>query len=54
VASGDVVLLPAFGVPVAEMEHLRGKGCVLVDTTCAACSTSGKNVHKYAREGSPR
>jgi 4-hydroxy-3-methylbut-2-enyl diphosphate reductase len=51
VGAGDVVLLPAFGVPVAEMEHLRGKGCVLVDTTCGSVLNVWKNVHKYAREG---
>ncbi len=47
----DVVILPAFGVTVAEMEHLRGKGCVLVDTTCGSVLNVWKNVHKYAREG---
>ena len=47
----DVVILPAFGVPVAEMEHLRAKGCVLVDTTCGSVLNVWKNVHKYAREG---
>ena len=47
----DVVLLPAFGVPVAELEHLRGKGCVLVDTTCGSVLNVWKNVHKYARDG---
>jgi 4-hydroxy-3-methylbut-2-en-1-yl diphosphate reductase len=51
VTSSDVVILPAFGVPVAEMEHLRGKGCVLVDTTCGSVLNVWKNVHKYAREG---
>ncbi len=51
VTEGDVVILPAFGVPVAEMEHLRGKGCVLVDTTCGSVLNVWKNVHKYAREG---
>ena len=51
VGAGDVVLLPAFGVPVAEMEQLRGKGCVLVDTTCGSVLNVWKNVHKYAREG---
>ena len=47
----DVVILPAFGVTVAEMEHLRGKGCVLVDTTCGSVLNVWKNVHKYARDG---
>src|SRR6185503_16954619 len=28
----DVVLLPAFGVPLAQMNLLRARGCVLVDT----------------------
>jgi 4-hydroxy-3-methylbut-2-enyl diphosphate reductase len=51
VGAGDVVLLPAFGVPVGEMEHLRGKGCVLVDTTCGSVLNVWKNVHKYARDG---
>ena len=51
VEAADVVILPAFGVPVTEMEHLRGKGCVLVDTTCGSVLNVWKNVHKYAREG---
>jgi 4-hydroxy-3-methylbut-2-en-1-yl diphosphate reductase len=51
VGAGDVVLLPAFGVPVAEMEHLRAKGCVLVDTTCGSVLNVWKNVHRYARDG---
>ncbi len=51
VEASDVVILPAFGVTVAEMEHLRGKGCVLVDTTCGSVLNVWKNVHKYAREG---
>src|SRR6266567_1113320 len=51
VAPEDVVSLPAFGVPVAEMEVLRAKGCVLVDTTCGSVLNVWKNVHLYAREG---
>jgi 4-hydroxy-3-methylbut-2-enyl diphosphate reductase len=47
----DVVILPAFGVPVAELQHLRAKGCVLVDTTCGSVLNVWKNVHRYAREG---
>ncbi len=51
VEGGDVVILPAFGVPVGEMEELRGKGCVLVDTTCGSVLNVWKNVHMYARDG---
>ncbi len=51
VEGGDVVILPAFGVTVGEMEHLRTKGCVLVDTTCGSVLNVWKNVHIYARDG---
>jgi 4-hydroxy-3-methylbut-2-enyl diphosphate reductase len=51
VDEGDVVILPAFGVTVAEMQQLRAKGSVLVDTTCGSVLNVWKNVHKYAREG---
>ncbi len=51
VTAEDVVILPAFGVTVAELQHLRGKGCVLVDTTCGSVLNVWKNVHQYAREG---
>jgi 4-hydroxy-3-methylbut-2-enyl diphosphate reductase len=47
----DVVLVPAFGVTVAELAHLRAKGCVLVDTTCGSVLNVWKNVRRYAREG---
>ncbi len=51
VDKADVVILPAFGVSVAELAHLRGKGCVLVDTTCGSVLNVWKNVHRYARDG---
>jgi 4-hydroxy-3-methylbut-2-enyl diphosphate reductase len=51
VEAADVVILPAFGVPVRELQHLRSKGCVLVDTTCGSVLNVWKNVHRYAREG---
>ena len=47
----DVVILPAFGVSVAELQHLREKRCVLVDTTCGSVLNVWKNVHRYARDG---
>jgi 4-hydroxy-3-methylbut-2-enyl diphosphate reductase len=51
VGEKDVVILPAFGVPVGEMEFLRARGCVLVDTTCGSVLNVWKNVHQYARDG---
>jgi 4-hydroxy-3-methylbut-2-enyl diphosphate reductase len=51
VEAADVVILPAFGVPVGELQHLRSKGCVLVDTTCGSVLNVWKNVHRYARDG---
>jgi len=47
----DVVILPAFGVPVEQMAFLRRKNCILVDTTCGSVLNVWKNVEKYAREG---
>jgi len=47
----DVVLVPAFGVTVDELAHLKAKGCVLVDTTCGSVLNVWKNVHRYARDG---
>ncbi len=51
VTSGDVVILPAFGVSVPELEHLKSKNCVLVDTTCGSVLNVWKKVHYYARDG---
>ena len=51
VGAQDVVILPAFGVTVAEMDHLRAKGCVLVDTTCGSVLNVWKKVQRCARDG---
>jgi 4-hydroxy-3-methylbut-2-enyl diphosphate reductase len=48
---GDVVILPAFGVPVADLAHLNEKGCVIVDTTCGSVLNVWKMVHRCARDG---
>jgi 4-hydroxy-3-methylbut-2-enyl diphosphate reductase len=48
---GDVVILPAFGVPLGDMEALRATGAVLVDTTCGSVLNVWKNVENYARDG---
>ena len=47
----DVVILPAFGVSVADMARLDGQGCTLVDTTCGSVLTVWKNVKRYAHDG---
>jgi 4-hydroxy-3-methylbut-2-enyl diphosphate reductase len=47
----DVVILPAFGVTVADLAFFVGKGCTLVDTTCGSVLNVWKNVERYAREG---
>jgi 4-hydroxy-3-methylbut-2-enyl diphosphate reductase len=47
----DVVILPAFGVPVDTLERLRGRGSILVDTTCGSVLNVWKNVERYARDG---
>jgi 4-hydroxy-3-methylbut-2-enyl diphosphate reductase len=47
----DVVILPAFGVTVAELRRLTSTGCTLVDTTCGSVLNVWKNVTRYAREG---
>jgi len=51
VAAGDVVILPAFGVSVPELAHLKAKQCVLVDTTCGSVLNVWKKVHHHARDG---
>jgi 4-hydroxy-3-methylbut-2-en-1-yl diphosphate reductase len=47
----DVVILPAFGITVGEMEELSRRGCTLVDTTCGSVLNVWKNVVRYAQEG---
>jgi 4-hydroxy-3-methylbut-2-enyl diphosphate reductase len=48
---GDVVILPAFGVTVAELAALERQGCTLVDTTCGSVLNVWKNVRRYAQDG---
>ncbi len=51
VSADDVVIIPAFGVTIAEMEHLTKTGCTLVDTTCGSVLNVWKNVRRYAHDG---
>ena len=48
---GDVVILPAFGVTMQEMERLRHVGCILVDTTCGSVLNVWKNVDRFSATG---
>jgi 4-hydroxy-3-methylbut-2-enyl diphosphate reductase len=47
----DVVILPAFGVTVADFRRLQALGCILVDTTCGSVLNVWKRVEQYARDG---
>jgi 4-hydroxy-3-methylbut-2-enyl diphosphate reductase len=47
----DVVIMPAFGVTMADFETLRALGCVMVDTTCGSVLNVWKRVDSYARDG---
>ena len=47
----DVVILPAFGVTIAEFQRLSQIGCILIDTTCGSVLNVWKRVEQYAREG---
>jgi 4-hydroxy-3-methylbut-2-en-1-yl diphosphate reductase len=49
VNSGDVVILPAFGASVSEMELLNDRGCIIVDTTCPWVSKVWNSVEKHKK-----
>ena len=51
VRAEDVVIMPAFGVTMADFTALRAIGCVLVDTTCGSVLNVWKRVESYARDG---
>lgn len=48
ITEGDVVILPAFGASVEEMQLLADKSCEVVDTTCPWVSRVWNRVDKYA------
>jgi 4-hydroxy-3-methylbut-2-enyl diphosphate reductase len=47
----DVVILPAFGVPLELLRELETRGCTMVDTTCGSVLNVWKNVKRYAQDG---
>ena len=49
VNKGDVVILPAFGASVSEMQLLQEKGCTIVDTTCPWVSKVWNSVEKHKK-----
>ena len=49
VGSGDVVILPAFGASVTEMQLLKDKNCTIVDTTCPWVSKVWNSVEKHKK-----
>lgn len=50
VGSGDVVILPAFGASVQEMQILNDKGCKIIDTTCPWVSKVWNTVEKHKKK----
>ncbi|XFA74333.1 4-hydroxy-3-methylbut-2-enyl diphosphate reductase [Thermosynechococcaceae cyanobacterium Okahandja] len=49
VSQGDVVILPAFGASVQEMQLLNERGCTIVDTTCPWVSKVWHSVEKHKK-----
>jgi len=47
----DVVLVPAFGAPPADVARVRRAGCTVVDTTCGEVLAVWKRATAYARDG---
>jgi 4-hydroxy-3-methylbut-2-enyl diphosphate reductase len=50
VEKGDVVILPAFGASVEEMQLLNDRGCTIVDTTCPWVSKVWNSVEKHKKK----
>ena len=51
ITADDVVIMPAFGVTLADFQRLRDIGCILIDTTCGSVLNVWKRVESYAKDG---
>lgn len=51
VTKEDVVIVPAFGATIHELQRLHDLGCTLIDTICGSVIVVWKRVEKYAKEG---
>lgn len=49
VVEEDVVILPAFGASLQEMQLLNEKGCIIIDTTCPWVSKVWNSVEKHKK-----
>jgi 4-hydroxy-3-methylbut-2-enyl diphosphate reductase len=47
----DIVIVPAFGAPIAFMDKVESRGCRIVDTTCGDVMKVWKRVRAFAKEG---
>ena len=50
ITATDVVILPAFGAAVKEIDIVKKKGAFIMDTTCGAVVNVWNNVQKYAKD----
>lgn len=50
IGSTDIVILPAFGAKVQELQFLEKNGCTIIDTTCPWVSKVWHSVEKHKKE----
>ena len=49
-ATGDVVIVPAFGTDVTTLAQIKERGCQIVDTTCGDVMSVWKRVRQNAND----
>jgi 4-hydroxy-3-methylbut-2-en-1-yl diphosphate reductase len=47
----DIVLLPAFGATVEQIDEIKKRQSVIVDTTCGSVMNVWKRVERYGQDG---